>query len=54
MSENRTGYKVLCENMKEGDLGIVGRVWTGFVWLRIGATVESSYEHSNEPSGSIT
>jgi hypothetical protein len=29
-----------------------GNVWTGFIWLRIG-TVAGSFEHGNEPSGSI-
>jgi hypothetical protein len=27
-------------------------IWTGSIWLRIG-TVEESFEHGNEPSGSI-
>jgi hypothetical protein len=27
-------------------------LWIGFIWLRIG-TGEGSYEHSNEPLGSI-
>jgi hypothetical protein len=28
------------------------KVWTGLIWLRIGA-VKDSCEHSNEPSGPI-
>jgi hypothetical protein len=28
------------------------KVWTGFIWLRIGP-VACSREHGNEPSGSI-
>jgi hypothetical protein len=35
--------------LKEQD----GKVWTGFVWLRIGQMI-GSCEHSNELSGSIT
>jgi hypothetical protein len=35
------------------DLREIGRmVLIGFTWLRIGS-VEGSYEHGNEPSGSI-
>jgi hypothetical protein len=30
----------------------VGRVWTGFIWLKIGA-VAGRCEHGNEPLGSI-
>jgi len=36
------------DNMKM-DLGEIGwKVWTGFIWLKIGPC-----EHGNEPSGSI-
>jgi hypothetical protein len=27
-------------------------MWTGFIWLKIGPVV-GSFEHDNEPSGSI-
>jgi hypothetical protein len=33
-----------------GKLG--GKVWTGFMWFRIGP-VAGSYEHGSEPSGSV-
>jgi hypothetical protein len=29
------------------------KVWTGFIWLRIGTSGKSCCEHGNEPSGSI-
>jgi hypothetical protein len=30
----------------------VGKIWTGFMWLRIG-TSSRPFKHGNEPSGSI-
>jgi hypothetical protein len=61
MGEIRNAYKILVGN-PEGRRPLgrssyrlednVGKVWTGFILLRIG-TVAGCCEHGNEPSGSI-
>jgi len=40
------------DNIRIDLRGICGKLWTGFIWLRMGP-MEWSCEHWNEPSGFI-
>jgi hypothetical protein len=67
MGEMRNVYKIMVGKSKwrrplrrtrrrwEGNIKInlkeIGKVWIGFIWLRI-ESVPGSCKHSNEPSGS--